>query len=131
MGIRNALAFNVEGLMTLTALNTVNLLTNVTKSVVIHGFDFTEALEHALKQSHTLGKHTGIVHLTPYHVMQYVWAHKDYQHWGAKIALQCPQCGIVNPWTKVYMVEQTYGVECKNVDCGRMGGGPVREPYSF
>jgi hypothetical protein len=129
LGIGNALAFDAEGL---TALNTVGLLADVTKSTVIHGFDFTAALEHALKQSHTLGKHSNIIHLTPHSITQYLWAHKDYQPWGRKLAVQCPQCGILNPWISIYLpAEQAYSFECRNEGCGKIKGRMVKERHSF
>ena len=127
LGIGNALAFDAEGLSPVLALD---LLTNVTKSVVIHGFGFTEALEHTLKQCLTLGKHTSIVHFKPHCVMQYVWAHKDYQPWGHTLPLQCPQCGILNPWTLVYMAGG-YDVKCKNEACRDMSSGIHGGRYSF
>jgi len=113
-------------------VNTVDLLTKVTKSVVIHGFDFTEALEHTLKQCSMLGKHSGIIHFTPHCITRYIWAHKDYQPWGQRLPLQCSQCGILNPWTIAYLKEQQcYGVECKNLSCGVIGGRTLYECHSF
>jgi len=67
---------------------------------VIHGFDFTHALEHVLKESMHLGMHTGIVHFSLgdqgdaniLEVIKYVWAHCDYQPWGVELPMHCPQC---------------------------------------
>jgi hypothetical protein len=68
-----------------------------------------------------LGRHTGILHFTPQCVMQYEWAHKEYKPWGYTLPLQCPQCGILNPWSLAYL-NDGYAVECKNEDCRDVGG---------
>lgn len=125
----NALAFDASNLST---VNTVELLTKVTKSVVIHGFSFTEALEHALKHSFMLGKHSNVFHFTPEHVTQYLWAHKDYQPWGTLLPLQCPQCGILNGWTVTFLRHNHgYGIECSNGSCGKVNGKKLTERISF
>ena len=126
LGIENALAFDVERLST---LNTVDLLPKITQSVVIHGFNFTEALEKALKENFKLGRHTNVFHFTPDCVTKYLWAHKDYQPWGHKLPLQCSQCGIFKPWVSCFLKDsQGYGLECRNVECGRLKG---KERESF
>jgi hypothetical protein len=126
--VADALAFDAPNL---TTSNTVELLTKVTKSVVIHGFKFTEALEHALKQCLILGKHTAVIHITPQYVTKYLWAHKKYQPWGVKLSLQCSQCGILNPWLLAFVGDtQAYGVECKNPCCGR-DSNPQKQPKFF
>jgi len=112
-------------------VNTVDLLTKVTKSVVIHGFNFTEALEHTLKQCPALGKHSGLIHLTPGCVTRYIWAHREYQPWGTRLPLQCPQCGVLNSWSLAYLKSGGYKVECKNEDCGKIGGKRERERHSL
>jgi hypothetical protein len=124
------LAFDVECLST---INTADLLSKVTQSVVIHGFNFTKALKHALKESIRLGRHTNILHFTPDCITKYSWAHKDYQPWGYRLPLQCPQCGILQPWVSAYLKDSDgkttgYGIECKNVDCSRLQRG---ERWSF
>jgi hypothetical protein len=126
LGVENALAFDAEDLST---LNTVDLLSKVTQSVVIQGFNFAEALEHTLKESFKLGRHTNVFHFSSDHVTQYLWAHKDYQPWGKKLPLQCPQYGILQPWRQVHLKNTGgYGMECKNMDCGKLNR---RECYSF
>jgi hypothetical protein len=52
--MENALAFDAEDLST---VNTSILLANLTKSVIIKRFEFTNALEYGLKESSTLCKH--------------------------------------------------------------------------
>jgi hypothetical protein len=110
-------------------------LTKVTKSVVIHGFDFVEALEHTLKQCSVMGKHTGVVHITPNSATKYAWAHKVHQPWGITSPLQCPTCGILNPWTTVYADAsdelKPYILECSNKKCGQKDGTRVEEQFSF
>lgn len=123
----NALAFDAKNLST---VNTVGLLTHVTKSMVIHGFAFTPALENALKECLTLGKHTGIIHFTPRSATKYLRAHKEMQPWGHKLPLQCPQCCRLNAWTLVFL-EIGYQIECKHQDCGEIGGRRVARPFSF
>ena len=59
LGVGDALAFDVKYLST---VNTVDLLMKVTKSVVIYRFEFSQALEHSLKQCTTLGRHTYLHH---------------------------------------------------------------------
>lgn len=129
LGVANTLAFNAEYLST---VNTVDLLTKVTKSVVIHGFGFTEALEHSLKQCSTLGRHTGIIHFAHHTITKYLWAHRDYQPWGQTLPLQCPQCGVLDPWVSVFVKHtQGYRLECNNKDCGKVDGRMLKEPYAF
>lgn len=98
----------------------------LTKEVVIHGFPFANALVHLLGQSLTLGKHTNVLHFSRKSVTKYLWAHKSYQPWGKRLALQCPWCGALNPWLVVFVGEgdrQGYRVECANVDCGGNSSG--------
>ncbi|KIM58291.1 hypothetical protein SCLCIDRAFT_10278 [Scleroderma citrinum Foug A] len=83
----------------------------VTKSIVIHGFKFTSALEHVLKESMALGMHTGIMHFLL--VAKYVWTHQDYQPWGQPLPMQCPQCGAVKKWKLVQHWDGSYSFECR------------------
>jgi hypothetical protein len=64
--------------MALSPVNTVDLFTKVTKSVVINGFDFISALEHTLKQCLTLGRHTNVVHIHPFVVLRQLWLHSGF-----------------------------------------------------
>jgi len=126
LGIGNALAFTAERLST---VNTADLLTKVTKSVVINGFDFSESLKFGLENSGILGRHTNVVHFTPQEVTRYIWAHKKYQPWGKPAPVQCPQCGILQAWNSVYMSSpKGYRLECRNPKCGRAAG---RERMAF
>ncbi|KAG8215296.1 hypothetical protein J3R82DRAFT_8885 [Butyriboletus roseoflavus] len=116
LGVGDALTFDVKYLST---MNTMDLLMKVTKSVIIHSFEFSQALEHFLKQCMTLGRHTSIIHFVK-HIIKYSWAHWDYQLWGQTLPLQCPQCGILDPWASVLVKQiQGYRLECKNQDCGK------------
>ena len=107
-------------------MNIAEALMRVTKSVVIHGFEFTQALEHVLKESAHLGMHTGIVHFSladpkdtnMLNVVKYVWAHRDYQPWGVKLPMQCPQCGTVQKWASVQIQGNGYRYECVYEECG-------------
>ena len=58
----NTLAFDAKWLST---INAMHLLSSITQLVVIHGFNFTEALEHTLKESFRLGRHTNVLHFAP------------------------------------------------------------------
>jgi hypothetical protein len=129
LAVGNALAFDAKRL---SAVNTTDLLTKVTKSVIINGFDFSPALEHALKHSPTLGRHTNVLHFSSDAVTHYIWAHKDYQPWGKTSPLQCPQCGILDPW-KLTFVKQIdgYRLECKNPGCGVVDGRRVGKMWAF
>lgn len=101
----------------------------LTKEVVIHGFQFSTALRHLLGQSMTLGKHTNVLHFSPETVTKYLWTQKSYQPWGKRLALQCPRCGILNPWLTVFVQDgarKGYRVECANTRCGGDSGR-----YSF
>lgn len=103
----------------------------VTKSVIIHSFEFSQALEHSLKQCITLERHISIIHFVE-HIIKYFWTHWDYQPWGQILPLQCPQCGILDPWALVFVKQiQGYRLECKNQDCGKADGKTLKEPYSF
>lgn len=108
-------------------VNTVDILTKVTRSVVVHSYNFTSALEHTLKQCLTLGKHTNVLHFHSDSVTYYLWAHRDYQPWGKRLPLQCPQCGILDPWVSTMVKEiNGYNLRCKNPQCGKDGN-----PYAF
>lgn len=118
--------------MGLSTVNTVDILTKVTKSVIIHSYSFPTALEHTLKQCLTLGKHTNILHFHSDGVTYYLWAHRDYQPWGKRLPLQCPQCGILNPWALTTIKGSNgYKVECKNVKCGEVDGRTVKDHFAF
>jgi hypothetical protein len=119
LGVGNALAFDAENL---SPVQTANLLSNVTKSVIIHGFEFRKALEESLKEDSKLGRHTNVFHYAPDRLTNYVWAHKVYQPWGFRLSLQCAQCGILHPWIQTTM-DEGYGVICKNEYCGRKARG--------
>ena len=114
----------------LSTVNTVDILTKVTKSVVLHSYQFTSALEHTLKQCLTLGKHTNLLHFHSDSVTYYLWAHRDYQPWGKRLPLQCPQCGILNPWASTFMKDvDGYKLECKNSNCGKVDGRRVKDRF--
>jgi hypothetical protein len=109
-------------------VQTANLLSGLTRSVVTHGFGFVESLEEQLRHCFKLGRHTNVVHFTSEHVTKYLWAHKDYQPWGFKLYLQCPQCGILKPWESAVHVPNGYRYVCKNRECGHAMG---TQPYNF
>lgn len=126
--MENALAFDAEHLST---VNTAFLLANLTKSLVVEGFEFTTALEHGLKENSMLRKHSGIIHVARGQVTRYVWAHKEYQPWGEKISAQCPQCGSLGPWLLASQGQGNYGFECKNTNCGAARGRNPGRRYTF
>jgi hypothetical protein len=129
--VGNTLAFDAERLST---LNIADLLMKVTKSVVIHGYSFVKALEHAIKECAALGKHTNILHITPSDVTRYVWAHRDYQPWGTRLSIQCSQCGTLNPWSVVAITVnqcEGYKIECKNTQCSKAGGRRIKPACTF
>lgn len=80
---------------------------------------------------HWEGIHTSIIHFAD-RIIKYSWAHRNYQPWSQTLLLQCPQCGILDPWASVF-VKQIHGyrLECKNQDCGKADGKTLKEPYSF
>jgi hypothetical protein len=127
-GVAHAVAFDAENLST---VNTVDLLTKVTKSVVIHGFDFPAALEHALRLCPGLGKHSGLYHFTPHCTMRYVWAHKEYQPWGKRLPVQCPQCGVLNTWSSASIGGGGYKFACTNDGCGIIDGRRQKQRHSI
>ena len=85
-GMQNALAFDADDLST---VNTAFLLANLTKSVIVEGFEFTTALEHCLKENSTLRKHSAVIHLAPDKVTRYVWTHNT--------------VGILRCWLEFYV----------------------------
>ena len=110
----------------------MDLFTKVTKSVIINGYSFTSALEHTLRQCLTLGRHTNIIHLHSQGVTRYIWAHRDYQPWGQQLPLQCPHCGILDPWASTFVKGSNgYRFECKNSHCSMVDGRMSRETYAF
>ncbi|KAF8141807.1 hypothetical protein EV363DRAFT_1443744 [Boletus edulis] len=126
--IANALAFDANHL---SPIITADLLMKITKSVVIHGFRFVQALEYGLQECITLGRHTGIVHFADTVVTKYLWTNRKSQPWGQPIALQCPQCGILEPWVSVYVPQiPAYRFQCRNKDCGKRGE-TKKEVYAF
>lgn len=125
LGIDDALAFDAPHL---SPVKTVDLLMNVTKSVVLHNFTFVDALEHSLKNATDLGKHSAIIHISG-KVNKYVWSHKDYQPWGTALPLQCPQCGFLDSWISIYVPGPlvSYRFECSNKMCGWVEGKKVAD----
>ena len=131
LGIENTLAFDAERL---SAVNSVDVLMKVIKHSIIHGYQFYDALEHALNQGVFLGRHTNVIHITPRTITRYMWAHKTYQPWGHRSPVQCRQCGILKPWfiTFVHTPQgEGYKLECRNPKCGRVPGEEPKEPLSF
>lgn len=132
LGVANAIAFDAERLST---VNTVDLLPKVIKSTIIHGFPFDKALEDGLRQCPSLGKHTNVVHFTPHSVIKYLWAHKKYQPYGRQIPIQCPQCGILDPWSPAHLNfpdgRSGYQLECKNAGCGMYNGRKINDRHSI
>jgi len=102
----------------------------LTRSVVIYGFPFTEAIEKVLTESPLLGMHTGIVHLAwreladgaePLKSCKYIWTHCDCQPWGQLLPIQCPSCGTVQKWHLIYLDDGSYKFECMYSRCGYHG----------
>ncbi|KAG6377670.1 hypothetical protein JVT61DRAFT_14436 [Boletus reticuloceps] len=129
LGVNHALAFDA---LHLSPVKTIDLLMQVTKSVVLHDFKFTEALEHALRNASALGKHSAIIHIAS-KVTKYVWSHKDYQPWGTMLPLQCPQCGVLSSWCSVYMPGGLggYRFQCKGKTCGWVQDKKAIEPHQI
>jgi hypothetical protein len=123
LGIENTVAFDAERLTTLGASDFVK---DVIKSVVIHGFEFDEALkESRTMHCQALGKQTNFLHFSRTFVDKYTWAHRNIQPWGQRLLTQCPQCGILNPWMKPVHVKEggpAYYATCKNPNCVEPGG---------
>jgi hypothetical protein len=126
--VGNALAFTAPQLCT---LNTAHLLMEVTKAVAIHGFDFPKALDHCIQECSALGKHTGIIHFSPHSATKYLYASKKTQPWGKKLMLQCPQCGVLNPWKVAFIQNQGYALECRSRNCGVKDGKRHVERFGF
>jgi len=102
----------------------------LTRSVVIYGFQFTEAVEKVLTESPLLGMHTGVVHLVwkesvdgadSLEGCKYVWTHRECQPWGQLLPIQCPQCGTVQKWHSIYLDDGSYKFECTYSKCGYHG----------
>lgn len=118
--ISHALTFDAELLST---SNTTDFVAKVFKWVVIHGYTFENALEKSINDCSSMGKHTGVVHLTPGSVTKFIWAHKEIQPWGEKLPLQCPQCGVLEKWISITLNDPPgYLFRCVNVNCGKEGG---------
>jgi hypothetical protein len=131
LGVANALAFDANRLST---VNTVDLITKVIKSTIIHGFEFSKALQEVLRQCPALGRHTNVYHFAPPSIIKYLWAHKEYQPYGVPCPVQCPQCGILKPWVIIRAKtpqSDGYNLECRNGRCGMVGNMRVKLPYGF
>jgi len=120
--------------------NIAELLMRITKLIVIHGFIFTVALEHVLKESTTLGMHTGIVHFflgnsgdgkSVFQVTKYVWMHQDCQPWGQPLPIQCPECGAHQKWLSVQHRDGSYSFECGYRRCGYDGDNHKKPTHSW
>jgi hypothetical protein len=114
LGVENALAFDAENFSPILA---ADFLANLTKSITIYNHSFHDALVSQLQKTLTLGKHTNIIHITKDSTAHYKWAHQEYQPWGHRLPLQCPQCGILRPWVVVSTPGDGYLVECRNANC--------------
>jgi len=129
LGVSDALAFDAKNLST---VNTIELVMKLCKQIIILGEEFSSALRQSLRECVTVGKHTNIVHLGVGSARKYIWAHKDYQPWGNKLPLQCPQCGKLKPWVVTYMQkDKEYRAKCENGRCGEVGGRKTREAILF
>jgi hypothetical protein len=131
LGVANALAFDAKRLST---VNTADLIAKVIKSTIVHGFEFSNALQEALRQCPALGRHTNVVHFAPLSIIKYLWAHKEYQPYGVPCPVQCPKCGILKPWIITHMRTsdgEGYRIECRNSRCGRAGGGRHEGRYQI
>jgi hypothetical protein len=111
----------------------------LTKSVVIHGYQFRKALDYNIRLCPEMGKHTGVIHIAHPIVEKYVWGHKIIQPWGERMPLQCCRCGVLDPWgvpvfkkSSERFPQPSYSMQCKNANCGRsVNGGGNRERHSF
>ena len=116
----NALAFDAKNLST---INTIEFVIKLCKQIIIFGVEFSDALKQSLKDCATMGKHTNVVHFGAGFVRKYLWAQKDHQPWGTKLALQCQQCGGLKPWIVAYFQpNKVYMVKCGNTQCGKVDG---------
>ncbi len=105
----------------ITTLGGMNLVKDITKDIVIHGFSFDSALKESLRvHCDTLGKQTNVVHISDSSARKYVWAHRNIQPWGRRLPTQCPRCGVLNPWKiPVYIPQdESYRIRCHNDGCG-------------
>jgi hypothetical protein len=123
--------------MNLQMVNIAKLLSCITKSVVIHGFDFTKVLEHVLLESSMLGMHTADLHFSTagegldMKTMRYVWTHWEYQPWGQLLPLQCLQCGTVQKWCLIQIRGGGYKYECRYGKCGYKGDQRQSPAYAL
>jgi hypothetical protein len=104
----------------------MDLVMKVTKSLVINGYDFHNSLDHSIRLCVEMGKHTGVIHITPSTAQKYVWAHKVIQPWGTCLPLGCDRCGVLNPWKSTFVREggrEGYALECRNRKCGKAANG--------
>ncbi|KIJ57569.1 hypothetical protein HYDPIDRAFT_34976 [Hydnomerulius pinastri MD-312] len=100
-------------------------LVSLTKSFVIKGFSFREAIVHSLSLSGQLGGHSNVLiiglardgHRIKVDVTKYSWAQLDTRPWGQDLPLQCPQCGTPLPWARAKQGE-SYVFECRFLSCG-------------
>lgn len=125
--IAHTLGFDAANLQ---PINIAKLLMRLTRSVVIFGFKFTEALNKVLTKSPILGMHTGVMHLAWKELTdgagwlegrKYVWTHHESQPWGQKLPIQCPECGTMQKWNSIYQEDSSYKFECTYSKCGYLG----------
>ncbi|KAM6489444.1 hypothetical protein JOM56_015077 [Amanita muscaria] len=125
--IAHALAFDAPRL---SPTMTAEFLMRLTKSYVINGYPFTQALEHLLPDVTELGKHTSIIHFCERDIVKYSWTHREYQPWGVSLPIQCPACGVLQGWINITKEGGLYGYQCRNSKCQSVGNRR-QEPYSF
>jgi hypothetical protein len=115
----------------LQATSTAELLAQLTKSTVLHGINFTKALEYILPDMSELCRHSSIIHFISDKVFRYLWAHKTYQPWGQYISMQCDQCGVLQQWTGMCLENGSYLFVCAYANCGYKGKDKANEAFSF
>jgi hypothetical protein len=128
LGVDHALAFDAHRLSSIVA---ADFIMNLTKSVVINGFQFESALEKVLKVSSPLGNHTSVLHIANT-VIKYTWAHRHIRPYGQHIPVQCEVCGALSSFSGAWStLVMGYVFQCANRECGVTGGMRIRPAYSF
>ncbi|KAF9241130.1 hypothetical protein BU15DRAFT_61086 [Melanogaster broomeanus] len=123
-----SIAFDAERLQPLVAWPFLMLLT---EAIVIEGHNATDAVPHALGNSHRLGKHSAVYLMTLaaslptetstdalVDVTKYVWSHQDYRPWGQPLPTQCNVCGSAQRWARKVCKDGGYEFRCRYEFCG-------------
>lgn len=109
--------------------STTPYLLSLLDSIIVQGFDVSQAAKFALNDCALLGRHSnififmwrsegqGVQKVEKVVVEKLIWTDKFIRPWGEHLPVQCPQCGTMQKW-ECGSAGKTITYECRYPQCG-------------